>query len=392
MRITKLNVGYMPLVDAAPYIIAQEMGFAAAEGLELDLIRAPSWSGLRDMLAFGRVDAAHMLSAVPVAMSMGVGGIPGRIIVPAVTSVNGNVIGVSQPLYARMQEQGTNLDFADAASIGHGLMRAAGETLRIGVPFPFSMHAELLYYWLSSLGYAAPQGIAIKTVPPPLMADALAADEIDAFCVGEPWGSISVERGYGSLILPVSAIWSFAPEKVLAVREEWANSEMELLSRLTHALWQAGRWLADSGNLLAASEALAQKQYLQSPSEVIERALSGRLIVDQSGTSRQVQNFLEFHAGAANFPWRSQGSWIAQQLAARLGLDRSQAMTAGRSVFRSDLYRIAMQRTGADLPGASEKVEGGIDARQPAASEGGTLYLEPNTFFDRVVFDPGPHS
>jgi NitT/TauT family transport system ATP-binding protein len=61
-------------------------------------------------------------------------------------------------------------------------------------------------------------------------------------------------------------------------------------------------------------------------------------------------------------------------------------------VFRSDLYRIAMQRTGADLPGASEKVEGGIDARQPAASEGGTLYLEPNMFFDRVVFDPGPHS
>ena len=75
MKGVSLPVAYMPLVDAAPLIIAQEMGFAEAEGIALDLIAAPSWSSVRDMLAFGRVDAAHLLSPVPVAMALGLGGV-----------------------------------------------------------------------------------------------------------------------------------------------------------------------------------------------------------------------------------------------------------------------------------------------------------------------------
>jgi NitT/TauT family transport system ATP-binding protein len=62
--ITTLKLGFIPLVDAAPLIVAEEMGFAAEEGPALDLVRAPSWSALRDQLSFGRVDAAHMLSPV----------------------------------------------------------------------------------------------------------------------------------------------------------------------------------------------------------------------------------------------------------------------------------------------------------------------------------------
>ena len=73
MSVTHLSVAFMPLVDAAPLIAAEEMGFAREEGLSLDLVRAPSWSSLRDMLAFGRVEAAHMLAPVPVAMALGTG-------------------------------------------------------------------------------------------------------------------------------------------------------------------------------------------------------------------------------------------------------------------------------------------------------------------------------
>ena len=78
MKGTRLAIGFIPLVDAAPLIVAQEMGFAAAEGIELDLKPAPSWASLRDMLAFGRVDAAHMLSPVPVASALGIGGAGAR--------------------------------------------------------------------------------------------------------------------------------------------------------------------------------------------------------------------------------------------------------------------------------------------------------------------------
>lgn len=68
-----LNCGYVPLIDCAPLIIASELGFAAEEGLDLNLIRQPSWSALRDMLGLGHLDAAHMLSPMPIAMSLGMG-------------------------------------------------------------------------------------------------------------------------------------------------------------------------------------------------------------------------------------------------------------------------------------------------------------------------------
>ncbi|WP_109310520.1 LysR substrate-binding domain-containing protein [Ruegeria sp. AU67] len=64
MRTVTLPVAYMPLVDAAPLIVAREIGFDHAEGVSLDLRPAPSWSSLRDMLAFGHVDAAHLLSPI----------------------------------------------------------------------------------------------------------------------------------------------------------------------------------------------------------------------------------------------------------------------------------------------------------------------------------------
>ncbi|MEO1459550.1 MAG: CmpA/NrtA family ABC transporter substrate-binding protein [Pseudomonadota bacterium] len=195
MSLDTLDIGFIPLVDCAPIVIAREIGFAGEEGLEIVPSREPSWSALRDKLALGRLHAAHMLSPVPVAMSMGLGGLPTPIDALMVLSVNGNVVGISRELAERMRDQGVSNDIMAASAIGRCLIAAAPRPLKVGVPFPFSMHAELLYYWLGALGLQAPQQLTVRTVPPPLMADAMAAGEIDAFCVGEPWGSVAVERG-----------------------------------------------------------------------------------------------------------------------------------------------------------------------------------------------------
>lgn len=388
MRGVSIPVGFMPLVDAAPLIVAQEMGFAAEEGLTLALRKAPSWSSLRDMLSFGQVDAAHMLSPVPVATALGLGGAGMPLSVLSVLSVNGNVIGVSAPLADALRAMGHDFAFGDAEAAGHALIGAAASRLRIGVPFPFSMHAELLYYWLTALGLPAPQNVDIRTVPPPLMADAIRAGEIDAFCVGEPWGSIAVDQGHGALLLPGKAIWSFAPEKVLAVRSDWAGAEAGLSGRLIRAVWRASRWLARPESRALTAELLARSDYLNIPAEVIDRALIGMLTISPGGVLRSVPDFVEFHKGAAGFPWRSQGSWIAMQLASRTGLDRSRAKAAGAEVFRSDLYRAALKETEADLPGASAKLEGANAQAQEVASQSGTLILPRDRFFDGRFFDP----
>ena len=387
MKGVKIAVGFIPLVDVAPLVVAQEMGFAAQEGLSLDLRRAPSWSSLRDMLSFGQVDAAHMLSTVPVATAMGLGGAHGPMAAASVLSVNGNVIGVSSGLAARLRDAGHDFAFNDARSAGSALI-GLGDRLRIGVPFPFSMHAELLYYWLSALGLPAPQGVDIRTVPPPLMADAIEAGEIDAFCVGEPWGSQAVENGVGELLLPGSAIWSFAPEKVLAVRADWAERETALMGRLIRAVWRAGRWLGDPDSRMLAAELLSRPEYLDLPSELLDRSLTGRMVISPAGEERSVEGFIEFFRGAATFPWKSQAEWMGQQLAARTGLDRDTAIAAARSCFRSDLHRKALETTSADQPVDSSKPEGGFDVPTPVPSTAGHLSLGRNAFFDGRVFDP----
>lgn len=196
MRTVSVPFAYMPLVDAAPVIVAEEMGFAATEGISLDLIPAPSWSSVRDMLAFGRVDAAHMLSPVPVAMALGLGGVTTPVSAVSVLSVNGNVLGVGQELERRLRSFGFAFDFKDPIAAADALAAVSSRKPIFGVPFPFSMHVELLRYWCERTVIGA-DGFEIRTVPPPLMADALAVGDVDAFCVGEPWGSVAVDQEIG---------------------------------------------------------------------------------------------------------------------------------------------------------------------------------------------------
>ena len=111
-----VSLGYVPLVDAAPLIIADVLGFAEAEGLRFDLHRAASWSMLRDMLDQGQVQAAHMLSVVPVAQALGLGAGAARFEAPLVLSLGGQVIGLSDTVAQRLADLGYAFDFATPAT------------------------------------------------------------------------------------------------------------------------------------------------------------------------------------------------------------------------------------------------------------------------------------
>lgn len=387
MRTVKLPVAFMPLVDAAPLIIAQEMGFTETEGVALELIAAPSWSSVRDMLAFGRVDAAHLLSPVPIAMALGLGGVATPVSAVSVLSVNGNVIGVGRHLEDRLRATGYGFDFSDPRAAAQALAQAADAPLVFGVPFPFSMHVELLRYWFEGT-VLADRAVEIRTIPPPLMAEALAAGDVDAFCVGEPWGSVAVDNGAGALLLPGSSIWAFSPEKVLAVRTDWAETEPDLLGRLMRAVFNAGRWLSQDESRTIAAEILSRPAYLGVSAELIDRALTGRFTISSKAEQRHVKDFIEFHRGAASFPWRSQAKWIGHRLGLANGLDPAHARDVAATVFRTDLYRQRLAGAAADLPGASEKLEGAIRHPTAVASEKGQLSLLPDAYFDGRIFDP----
>lgn len=377
-----LDIGFIPLVDAAPLIVAREMGFAAQERLDLTLHRAANWSMLRDLLDLGRVDAAHMLSPMPVARALGLGGAGPAVETLMVLSMNGQVVGVSPRLAGDMQATGVDFAFDDAAATARALHAARPDGLRLGVPFPFSMHAELLDYWLGPR-------VTLATIPPPDMAAATLAGEIEAFCVGEPWGSQAVELGAAELILPGSAIWSQAPEKVLAARVGWAEANPDLAGRLMRAVWRAGQWLSQPQNAHLASEILSAPDCLAVDPEVIDRALTGHLLTRRRGQVIRTPALLDFHQGAANFPWRSQAAWIAGRMARRFSLDPRRATAAAQAIWRSDLYRRHLSEI-AILPAASSKLEGACPVPQTVGATRSSLVLAVNRFFDGLIFDPSP--
>ncbi|HVL21999.1 MAG TPA: CmpA/NrtA family ABC transporter substrate-binding protein [Amaricoccus sp.] len=376
----RIDVGYVALLDAAPLVVAAEMGFAAEEGLTLALHRESSWATLRDRLLWGGYDAAQMLAPVVVAQTAGLG--PGVAALDAlmVLSVNGDMIGAAPALAAAIDAGGGS--FLDAAATRRALLAAtAGAPLRFGVPFPLSTHAALVDRWLGA-------GPTLVTVPPARMAAAIEAGAIDAFCVGEPWGSVAVELGAARLVLPGAAIWQFAPEKMLAVSRATVDADPERAAALMRAVWRAARWLGDPANAMTAAEIVGAPQHLDVAPEILERCLSGRLVVDPDGREVRVPRAIEFFAGAASFPWRSQALWFADWLARTTGADRTRLRAAARASFRPDVFRRVLGPVGADLPGASEKLEGAMANETAVASTLGTLLLGPDRFFDGAVFDP----
>jgi NitT/TauT family transport system ATP-binding protein len=377
-----LPLAYVPLTDAAPLIVADALGFAREEGLSLDLFRAASWAQARDMLMTGQVAAAHMLLPVPVAQAMGLGPAGPRLDVLMILSQGGQAIAVSSALWVALRNAGHGFDPTDARAAGAALVQVAGNLLRVGVPHPFSTHAELVRHWLTAAGLGADR-FTIMTHPPQMMAAALASGEVDLACVGEPWASVAVERGAAAILLTGRAIWAAAPEKALVATH--AMAEDPAIGRLMRAVWRAGRWLDRPDNRVTAAELMAAAGILDLPAEVVERGLAGRLIISPAGEVRQVPGFVTFHDGAATFPWKSLATLFAERIAGR----NAGATGDVAAVFRTDLYRAHLRSAGADLPGASSKIEGAMTVPHAVASEQGQMILAADAFFDGAVHDPG---
>src|SRR5262245_62016672 len=155
---TPLQVGFIPLVDAAALLIAVDKGFAAEEGLDVTLVREVSWSNIRDKLNIGLFDAAHLLAPVAIASSLGVGHIKVPIAAPFNLGLNGNAITVSPALHAAIMAEidGEPFDpMATASALASLVARrkmSGAEPLTFGMTFPFSSHNYQLRFWMAAGG------------------------------------------------------------------------------------------------------------------------------------------------------------------------------------------------------------------------------------------------
>ena len=385
-----LTLGFMPLVDCAPLVVAKEQGFAEAEGLRLTLARETSWANVRDRVIVGHFDAAHMLAPMPIASTLGLGPLATPMIAPFSLGLGGNAITLSPPWVEAMRRGGAGLNDGPAALAQAFAAVVAGRaTPTLAVVHPFSAHNYELRYWLAFAGLDPDRDVEIVVLPPPLMADALREGRIDGFCAGEPWNSLAVEAGLGAIVATKSALWRQGPDKVLGLRADFLERRPKALAPLIRALHAAARWAGAAQNHSALAELLARPEYLDAPADILARALSGRIVRTPGEAAAQIPDFLEFYAHAANYPWRSHALWFAAQMARWGQVAYSpERFAKAASVYRPDLFRAALAPVGVDVPRADAKVEGALIRPTPVASRLGTMVLGPDGFFDGRRFDP----
>ncbi|MEO0912772.1 MAG: CmpA/NrtA family ABC transporter substrate-binding protein [Pseudomonadota bacterium] len=380
----EVQCGFIPLTDAAVLIAAREMEFAAEEGIELILVREPSWSNIRDKISTGAYPAAHMLSPMAIALSLGLGPMPVTVDAPFVLNLNGNTLTVSSRFAALLPDVRQTL--GAPRLLGEALREIArDQPLRIGVPFKQSLHLLLARYLLRGCGVDMAR-VTFTTAPPPILPEVMQAGEVDAFVVGEPWGSMAVERGDGVIALTGSAIWAGAPEKVLGVRRDWGEDNPDTLRRLIRALARAAHWCEEPGAAGVLAEIMRRPAYLNAPADVIERALTGHLICDGRGTQHRDDALLRLYRDHANYPWRSAAMWIGDQAAEGWGVRATEARRVAAETFKPDLYRRALAQTGADIPLAVEKDEGRNAEPVEIRSTRGQTRIGADRFFDGQIF------
>ncbi len=382
----KVKVGFIPLIDCSPILFAEVLGLYERHGLDVELRREVSWANIRDKVALGLLDAAHMLSPMPLATTLGIDSVNVPMIAAMTLHLNGNSITLSNTIWREIAEVapqfvGDNLA-AGAALDAHALAavvadrRAKGKAaVTLASVFTFSSHNHLLRLWLASGGIDPDRDVRLTVVPPPHMVAHLSGGAIDGYCVGEPWNQQSASLGIGRIAATSRQIWDSMPEKILGTTEAWAQRNPKTLIALVKAITEACAWLDEPANRPEVARVLSSPRYLNAPADVIARSLS-------------LPDFHIFHRQLANFPWRSHADWFLAQMV-RWGqvAPRDDMPAIADRVFRCDIYRAAASELGLPCPLTDRKAEGAHADPWILPTNGRPVAMGPDRFLDGSVFD-----
>lgn len=340
-----LRIGYVALTDAAPLLVADGAGFFARQGLRVSLSEEGAWATIRDKVALGALDGAHMLGPMPIALACGLGGVSARVAVGAGVGRNGNTVALSRALADEAGADGWGALAPGAFAAAVRARAAAGlPPVRLAAVFPFSSHNYLLRHWLALGGLDPDRDVALSVVPPARAVRALTDGEVDGFCAGEPWGSHAAALGAGRVALATGDVWPDHPEKVLAFREGLPRDDAVAL---TAAAIAAARWLDDPANREDAVDLMRARVFPALSRETVRLAFEGRVPAGDGGATRALPAPLRFRP--ATFARAEAAAWWLGQM--RRWGHLPAAVPAARALSP---YGDAIWRAAASLVGESE--------------------------------------
>ncbi|WP_204151073.1 nitrate ABC transporter ATP-binding protein [Leptolyngbya sp. CCY15150] len=304
-----LDLGFIPLTDCAPLVVAKEKGFFEKHGLtQVTLNREPSWKAIAEGVGSGRLDAAQMVAGMPLGLTLGMNGQPRLPVVTAMTlSRNGNAIILSKSF---LDEGVRSLsDFREA------IARTPDRTHTLGVVHGSSMHNLMLRYWLASGGIDPDRDVGLVVIPPAQMISNLKTGNIDGYSAGEPWNSRAIQEGLGYAIQVDSEILPEHTEKVLGVREDWANRYPETHLALVKALLEACDYCDDRRNREEILELLSQPDYIGADPMHIRPGFLDPYDRGMGEDPQLILNYNQFSVRKTNYPDEVEALWTLTQMA-----------------------------------------------------------------------------
>jgi nitrate/nitrite transport system substrate-binding protein len=327
-----LKVGFIPITCATPIIMAHPMGFYSKHGLNVEVIKTAGWAVIRDKTLNKEYDAAHMLSPMPIAITLGVGSNPVPYTMPAVENINGQAITLAVK----------HKDRRDPKS---------WKGFKFAVPFDYSMHNYLLRYYLAEHGIDPDTDVQIRAVPPPEMVANLRADNIDGFLGPDPMNQRAVFDSVGFIHILSKDIWEGHPCCAFAASKEFVTNSPNTYAALLKAIIDATAFATKAENRKQIAEAIAPANYINQPVTVLEQILTGTF-ADGLGSVQRVPNRVDFDP----FPWESFAVWIMTQMKrwGQLKADIDYAAVARQIYLATDTAKL-MKEVGLTPPAATSK-------------------------------------
>lgn len=266
-----LSVGYLPITDASPLLIAHANGALTNQGFTpSDPVMFRSWADLVEAFQGGSVDVVHMLMPLAVQLRFGAQ-LPLKVV--AWNHTNGSALTAAERI--------------------NSVTDLAGET--VAIPFWWSIHNVVLQKLLRANGIEpilqgdaskADQTTKLVVLPPADMVPALASGSIAAFIVADPFNALAETTEAGKILRFTGDVWRDHACCVTVVSEDFV-AKTDAAQGLVNAL--ASAQLAITADRVAAAKQLSEGGYLPQPLPAIERALT-HYVLDEYEPTGAIQN------------------------------------------------------------------------------------------------------
>lgn len=256
-----VRIGYLPITDATPLLVAHANGLFEAEGIKAErpvLLR--SWAQVIEAFISGQVNVIHLLSPMTVWARYG-SKVPAKVV--AWNHVGGSGLTVAPGI-----EQ--------VAQLG-------GRT--VAIPFWYSIHNVVVQQLLRDSGLvpvSKPVGAALAAnevnlvvLPPSDMPPALASKRIDGYIVAEPFNALAENLKVGRVQRFTGDVWRNHACCVVFMHEHDLNNRPEWSQKVVNAIVKAQLWTrenrAEAAKLLSKDGA---NRYTPHAPEVLGKVLA----------------------------------------------------------------------------------------------------------------------